>query len=77
MIIVGNKCLENTNFFLAFVLHFVVNACIFSIILCFKCVCVETQGKKKILPVKQFSVFSNRIVYIRSVNRQFGYPSHP
>ena len=68
MIIVGNKCLENI-IFSRFCITFRSKCVYFQHNLCFKCVCVETQGKKKILPVKRFSVFSNRIVYIRSVNR--------
>ena len=35
------------------------------------------RGSKKILTVKRYGDFSNRIVNIRSVNRKFGYTSHP
>ena len=34
-------------------------------------------GKQKILTVKRFGGFSNRRVNIGSVNRKFGYTSHP
>ena len=39
-------------------------------------ICVQ-GSKKKVLMVKLFDGFSNRIVNIRSVNRKFGYMSHP
>ena len=66
--IVGNKCLE-IIIFSHFCITFRSKCVYFQHNLRFKCVCVETQGKKKIFPVKRFSVFSNRIVYIQSVNR--------
>ena len=58
------------NFYITF---WKIRNAFLKLLLGFKCV----RGSKKILTVKRYGDFSNRIVNIRSVNRKFGYTSHP
>ena len=62
------------KFYLTVILHFVKEKTHFSNF-CYAFECV--WGSKKIQTVTRFGGFSNRIVIIRSVNRKFGYTSHP